>query len=464
VSGWGARNGFLAAALAGCALAHTLRLRSAVTDDSFYTLLGGRTIVRDGLPHRDTWTVLAAGRRWVDQQWLAQLAQLADYGLWRAGGWALALLSVVAALVATFALAAAAARRLGASERSAALLVPVAYVVAAPNSALRAQTLAYVLFGALLYLLLADVVEPGRRRVFLAFPVLVLWANVHGSVLLGAAVVALRGLTELRARPVRGAVLALAPWPCVLASPYALDLPGYYHRLLLGSGFSQFVSEWGPSTVRSQPLFFALGAAGLFAVARSARRLGLYPTLLYVACLAAGAYAVRYVVWFAFVAAAVLPLCVDGLRPPAVVRGRLNGLLAGVAALAAAVVVAAFASHDEAWYVGTDRPAAAARAAATGTRVFATEETGDWLLFAQPNLVGRVALDARLELLRLGELRGLLAFVAYAGPRWSAIADGYDVLVLDTAEHRAQIRSLRDRGARVLFRDDSLTVLRRAAS
>jgi hypothetical protein len=61
----------------------------------------------------------------------------------------------------------------------------------------RTQSFAYPLFAAFLLLLLDDARAPGRR-VLLALPLLVLWANIHGSVVLGAALTALYGLLLIR--------------------------------------------------------------------------------------------------------------------------------------------------------------------------------------------------------------------------------------------------------------------------
>ena len=49
----------------------------------------------------------------------------------------------------------------------------------------------------------------------------------------------------------------IAPWACVLARPYGFDLPGYYRSVLDNPTLAHSVSEWGPSTLRGQPLFFA---------------------------------------------------------------------------------------------------------------------------------------------------------------------------------------------------------------
>src|SRR5205085_2842874 len=105
---------------------------------------------------------------------------------------------------------------------------------------------------ATLWLLLDDARRPSRR-VFWTLPLLVLWANVHGSVLLGAGLVALAGLVRLaqaRRPTARGLALTFLPWACMLASPYAAHLPAYYKKVLVGGDFSHLVTEWVPTTLQ----------------------------------------------------------------------------------------------------------------------------------------------------------------------------------------------------------------------
>ncbi len=131
------RNVFVLVVLGVCATVHTQLLRGELASDSWYTLLGGRMIDRTGIPHTDTWTVLTLGRRWVDQQWLAQLG---FYRVWSAGGWGLALLSVLVLYLASFAVLAATARRLGASDRATSRSAPSSVTSSASTTAFCARS------------------------------------------------------------------------------------------------------------------------------------------------------------------------------------------------------------------------------------------------------------------------------------------------------------------------------------
>jgi hypothetical protein len=447
-----------------------------VQSDTWLALVGGRQVWRDGLPHHDTLTIWSRGATWVDQQWLGQLAFYAVHAL---GGLRLLLFVHAALLVAAFALALGFARRSGASSRSVGLIGIVALLVALPNSTVRTQAFAYVFFVVLFWLLAADVRAPSRR-VFLAVPLLILWANVHGSAALGAALVILWGVAELiRAGRRQGAwdsrrraiALAVAAPLCLLASPYGLALVGYYHGILGSSSFRGLVSEWHPTVLPDQALFFFLALGGLWLAARKPGRLSLFEHLALVFTLVAGIEAVRNNVWFAFVAAMVVPRALDGVWPSgtAPLRRRINVTLSltSMCVVAGALIVLAARSSD--WYGQNYSPravdaVAAATARDPSLRVFSNERYADWLLWQVPRLSGRVAFDARFELLSSKQLQAIAHFRRQSSTDWIDAARGYRLLVLDPDKERAAIRVvLRERGARALYRDHKVAVLLRSA-
>jgi hypothetical protein len=462
------RNAFVILVLAVCAGAQIAFLRSALQGDTWYTLVSGRLVWDSGLPHHDTLTALTAGKPWVDEQWLAQLA---FYGLWSIGGIALAMFSLVALYTGSYAILAAGARSSGASARSVALVTGVAFLVGVQNTVLRAQVPAYLVCAIVLVLLLAD---RGRLspRVYLTLPLLVLWANVHGSVLVGAALVSLYGVAHVaRGRRMRAGVLLLAPWPCVLVSPYALGLPGYYRSVLDNPTLANNVGEWGASTLRGQPLFFGLLAAGAVVVTLGRGRLTPFAILAFAVTGLFGMLAVRNIVWFALVAAAVLPSALDAVWSPRETRRRpgLNVALAAVGVCLALLMAVVVAGRGTRWLEGAYPAGAAASAssaarATQAARIFADEKYADWLLFDHPELAGKVAYDARFELLSGPQLRRIVAFRAEQGPDWLRAARGYDLLVLDPVADGGAVRLLKaEPGTSTLYRDDNVVVLRRTA-
>src|SRR5262249_46642745 len=93
-------NALVVTGIAVCAGLQASLIRTAIKSDTWLSLLAGRLVAHHGLPHKDTLDAITAGRRWVDQQWLAHLTL---YGLWAAGRWPLALLAGVVVLAGSFA-------------------------------------------------------------------------------------------------------------------------------------------------------------------------------------------------------------------------------------------------------------------------------------------------------------------------------------------------------------------------
>jgi hypothetical protein len=461
-------NGTLVMVIGAFAVAMLTTLRTGLAADGWLALLGGREIAHHGLPEHDALTIWAHGRDWIDQQWLSQIVL---YGLWKLGGLKLALLAHAALAVGALGGSAALARRLGGSARSAtwiALPVLICYYPAA--AVMRPQSLAYPLFVAVFWLLATDA-RSGSRRVFLTLPLLVLWGNLHGSVILGAGLVALAGIVELgehllarRGLSRRALALIVLPWPCLLVSPYALQLPHYYDKVTLAGGFSNFVTEWAPTTLSPLSVpFYLLVLGGMWLIGRAGRRITSFEKLAFIATAILGFQANRNVTWFALVALAVVPVMVDELRPPAVEPRRLNRMLATAVLVGALVAVAGVATNANAWFLQDFPPRAAAAtsaAAGPGGRVLATSTYADWLLWTRPELAGRVAFDSRFELMTTGELRRAQHFVARV-QGWRQMARRYSVLVVDRDDDSALRTSLVRLGlARVVKADGRVVVLR----
>jgi hypothetical protein len=455
------------AAFAAVLITH---LRTALSADGWMALLSGRVVAQHGLPSHDTLTIWAHGRTWVDQQWLAQLTL---YGLQRLGG--LQLVMLVHAALVTLGLAGAAvlSRRLGGSARSTTwVALPVLMAFWPGAAVMRPQSFAYALFVGVLWLLLDDL-RLRSRRVHLVLPLLVLWANLHGSVVVGSALVSGYGLVELAhslwtkprvARP-RSLVLLVAPWLCMLASPYATSLPHYY-RTIFTSSFGTYVTEWAPTTLTlvHAPIYL-LALGGLWLLGRTRSRASVFEQITFVGLSLLAFDASRNGVWLALFALAVLPRLMDTLRAPAVEPKRMNRMLAIAmfAGVLLATVVVAF--QPRSWFTQEQYPTAAEKAAARAAgeqgRVFANERYADWLVFEQPQLAGRIAYDSRFELLTSAQLQSVTEFRSLVAG-WRSTINGYSVLVLDKTDDAKPIRALlRAREARVALRRRQVVVLQR---
>jgi hypothetical protein len=471
------REAFLVVLLAIYVVGLTWNVPSQIASDTWMTLAYGREVVQHGLPSHDTLTVWAHGRTWTDQQWLGQLL---FYGAYVLGGIRAALAIHVTALAASVALAIVAARRHGGSTRSVTWLALASFVVVAWSSwTLRVQSLVFPLFVALLWLLAADSRRPSRR-VFWALAIVVLWANVHGTAFLGAALVALRGASmplerdrPFRDRRLRTAAVLLASPVLLLASPYGLSLVDYYHRLLLNPAFRQYVTEWAPTklAIGTAP-FYAVALLGVWLAGRCRSRLTLFEQAALFTTLVLALLAIRSVIWFMLAALVLLPVALDGVMSSHWGNPRyryLNRLIAVPAPFVCAWIVGGALVHPAAWYT-RDFPPAAGNAVARvadanpHVRVFANERFADWLVLRHPELRGRIAFDGRFELLTAEELRRIVALrVRVIGSLRPTRP--YALLVLDPAmETKVAKTLLADPNRTVLYRDSHVIVIRQPAA
>ena len=421
--------------------------------DSYYDLYAGRYIVQHGIPHRNVVTVVAHGAPWIDQQWLAHVLY---YGAWAAGGYpAVALLSSLV-LTSGFAVLALAMRSRGVPPTRMFGWTCAAIIVYLGNIVIRAQSFAYPLFALTLWLVVADSRAPRlRARTWLVLPLLVLWANTHGSVLIGAAMVALyaayRSVAVRRGGPraVLGYLaLGAAGAMSVLCTPYGTRVIGYYKSVnRVAPALSHYVTEWQ----RPNPLylvsmgFFALLMATVVAVAVAWRR-GTRPDPVLAAItlglLVMALTAIRNQAFFAFagslLAADTLARSSAGGAP--VLSQAFSRVIAGVLA-AAALLGAGLIATEPAGKFESLVPVRAIDVAATlaarhpGARILADEWSSPPMLWLHPATFGRVGYDARLEQFSVAQLRAYATFLSARRPGWRHLLRGYDVVVVNRKQH-----------------------------
>lgn len=427
--------------------------------DSWLALVVGREIVAHGLPTHDALTAATLGRRWVDQQWLGELV-LFEVQRVAGGQLAVVLTSLTAVPAIAGALLLGRRRASDGAVAAAGLLVLVPFLMQA--SQVRTQSLAYPLFVILLWLL----ARPQTRWTRLAaVSVLALWANLHGSVLVGAAVTSVRWLPEARTARLRTPLLLAATWLATLASPYALGLPSYYRSTILNPAFAAVINEWRPLTLTGGllPEWLLLGAV-VWAVARSRRKVWSFEpgVLLMLAVLTL--HSVRTVTFLALAAAAFLPPFLER-KPQAAHSSPRLGPWVPVAAIAfAALLIVAGVTYPTPSQFQPRAAAVTARLTGSG-KAFAPLELGDWLLWHEPGLRGRVSVDARAELLSPDELRRYAALWGEPNAWRSAVA-GYRTIILSRNEEASLVRRLlaQPRRFRVAYRDPKLVVFVRQPS
>jgi hypothetical protein len=464
------RNAALVAVAGFWLLVLVLALPQELVQDSWLTLVSGREVVQHGLPHVDGLAMWTHGARWIDQQWLAQLF---FYGLYAAAGIRAVVLAHVVLLTIMFCSGLAAARSLGASRASVVAGGLASLSLAPWAMQLRAQTLAECFFVCLVWLLAADSRAPSRR-VFLALPLLVLWANVHGTAVLGAGLVVLRGLTGLadRRRPTRSTARTLllvgAPFVCIFVSPYGVSLADYYHRLLANPTLRWFIDEWGPSTPSHKTvLFFVLAAVTIWLLGRFHDRLTRFEQLALVLTLVGGVTAIRSIIWFALAALVLLPLLLDGAlerlsfeRLERAARPAVPALLVAVAATAAYGATRPTSWYEQAWPTKGARAVIHSLSCRASTRVFADDRYADWLLWTEPETRGRIAYDVRFELFRRPDFLRLYEYRNRVGKNWTRAAHGYNVVLFDPRQQLDIEQGMLARPkVRRWYRDGGLSIL-----
>jgi hypothetical protein len=293
-------------------------------------------------------------------QWLAHVLL---YLLDRAGGGiaigvAASLLIALSGLLTTFA-----ARELGAGARLAALCGIASFPLLFENLFIRAQTFAYPLCALTVYLLWL-----GRRRpaaLWLLPPVIGLWANLHGSFLLGllligihlagATVVGLLHRSERGALSVRRLLVVLiASTAATLANPAGVGLYSYLRSVLSNPLLADVTTEWNPTSLGflSGSVLLSGIAALIVVLVASRRRIEPVELLIMLAFSYLALGALRSVAWWGFAVLPILARHAAGcepdwlsmkLAPPAGTPERSRGTTAVAAILLLACLAAVLA-------------------------------------------------------------------------------------------------------------------------
>lgn len=239
--------------------------------DTYWHLATGEWMLAHGqVLHADPFSYTVTGRPWTTHEWLSEIVMSLVF---RAGGWGGVMALTAAAAALAGALVAGYLRpRLGLIPLTLTLLLGLACL--APGLLARPHVLAFpVLAGWTIALLKAR--DEGRAPSLLLLPVMAVWANLHGSFVLGLALIgpfALEALIECRARPwpvVRTWGLfglgALAAATLTPHGPQGLIFPFQ----LMGLETAPTIDEWRSLDFSElQPLEFALMALLLIGFSR----------------------------------------------------------------------------------------------------------------------------------------------------------------------------------------------------
>ncbi len=198
-------------------------------------------------------TLLLFGRRayLYDHEWLTDVLLAAVFN--HAGVFGLILLKLACTAVVILALAAAMAETDSSTLVQFAVLIGSAVVIK-PQMQFRPQSFTFALLAVLIYLLTRDAYRR-TGRLWLAIPILALWANLHGGFIMGIAALgtysAVSGLQDVIAgrgyrRAIRLAAITGAAILATLATPYGFGTWQAIAHALRNPYTRVVIVEWQP--------------------------------------------------------------------------------------------------------------------------------------------------------------------------------------------------------------------------
>jgi hypothetical protein len=264
-------------------------------------------------------------------------------------------------------------------------------------------------------------------------------------------------------------LVVLAPL-AMLVTPYGpADTARYYHLMLVDPPFAGRVTEWSWAAPAANTIFFyVLAAIAVVLVWLGRRRLTIFDMLVLGLTLVGGVDAIRGIMWFALACMVFLPVAI-GHRLESKRRGeprrRLNVAIAAGLKVTLLAVAGSLFARNVTWfedYWPRETVDAVRAELRPGDRVFAPDRFSDWMLFKIPTLRGRVAYDVRFELYDGRFFQRLQDYNYEDGPDWQSFADGYRIVIVDETVMSHTKDLLEEPGARVIYRDDEITVVARA--
>ncbi len=407
------------------------------TVDLAYHIRAGGEILAGSFARVDSYSFAGEALPWVNQQWGAQVLFALFF---RVASWNGVALLRAALTGGTFGLLYLACRASGARRAwSAALLTIGGYLVASTSLAMRPQLVGVLLFSATLWISATRHQHPSR--LWLVPALVAIWANVHGSFVLGPSILLLAWLEDRRSEPatsllaLKAAILALG---ASVLTPFGPGVWAYAVKIATDPTVTQVISEWQATSIRDAAglgLFPSLAVIA-WLLGRRGERTSVLILLQLGFFLTMALFAVRGVVWWGLVA----PIVAAGLLRPAppgeepisrTGSGPLNFVVAG-SLLVAVILVLPF-------WRGTDPETGAPRilwqaeqrlvdetAAVTdpGANVWVSQVWGSWFEFALPQ--DKVFVDSRIEIYPESVWNEYLN-ASNARPGWQAILNRYEV-------------------------------------
>jgi hypothetical protein len=180
----------------------------------------------------------APSHDWVN---VPVLGELIFHALWSIDGDRALVVAQAVAVAAALALVLRDMRAAGATDTASALvLVGIPFAAASALFVARAQMFSLPLFALLVVLLRSDARAPSRR-IWLLVPLVAVWSNLHGAVLVGLVVATVYLVFERRA-----VVVLVAAWLALFFTPALVHTGNYYWSVLHSEPAASGFGLWAP--------------------------------------------------------------------------------------------------------------------------------------------------------------------------------------------------------------------------
>jgi hypothetical protein len=431
------------------AVAGAVSVASAVgaigADTRWLAALGSEIVSSGGIPDGVPFAS-APSQGWNNVLVLAELAfhafdRLGDRGF---------LLAQLVAVAAGFAVLARDARRGGATDAATAVVLLVVVVGALPSIAVvRLQLFSLALFPLLLLLLRNETRGPSRR-IWLLVPLIALWGNLHGAVLVGLAVAtAYLALERARLEPVTAFGVWIASILALFATPALDRTSDYYRDLLQNEAARRGVGLWEPVDPSSPVGLLLIAAAAALLVLALWAKPRLWELVVLAGLVFLTIRTARSGVWLLFAAAGPAAAKLPITRTP-------RALLAGVGAILMAVLILIGLARGPIPTDASSATLAKALSAAGGTPILAEPALAEQVAGAG----GRVWLGNPLDAFPQEDQRLYLDWVEGRARGEAAIAHAPRVvLVNDDSDAEQLVKRVAE--LRAIARDDIAVVYSR---
>ena len=229
-------------------------------------IIFGRAVLEHGhLILHDPYSYSAAGHLWLNHEWLSELLDALAFD--SLGVFGLKAMKFCAAAI-TIVFVALAESESDASELAQLSVLVLSAVAIAPSMQFRPQIFTFALFAILIYILARDT-YCRSGGLWIAIPMLVLWANLHGGFIMGLAALGTYACASaacdwmhgdgIRRAAVLGAI-AVAAAAATLITPYGFGTWIAVGHALHNPDTRIAIADW-------QPLFRSLAAAGQQSIA-----------------------------------------------------------------------------------------------------------------------------------------------------------------------------------------------------